>query len=151
MLANFAWSRAKRTYDPALHMGWVPYGLDQPLRLNFLAATTAFRWNFGTRLTVASGNPINLVPDGTQYDPDVPEPMKVLQRLPTFWQLDLRIDRTWDNSWGHTTLFFDIQNITNHRNVEYRDRYLDEHNVYRTEDVRGLPIIPYIGVELTPN
>ncbi len=150
VLTNFSWSRAKRKYDPALGGGWQPYGLDQPLRLNVLFATTAYRWNVGSRLTVASGNPINLVPEGTVYDPDQPEPTTVLQRLPTFWQLDVRIDRTWKTSWGHTTLFFDLQNITNHRNVEYRDSLLQENNVYRYEDVLGLPIIPYIGVELAP-
>lgn len=149
LLANFAWSRSKRRYEPALHEGWVPYGLDQPLRLNLLAATTAYRWNFGTRLTVVSGNPVRVVPYGTvgNYDD---EPERVLQRLPTFWQLDLRIDRTWKKSYGSMLLFFDIQNITNHRNIEYRDSFLDENGVYRYEDVRGLPIIPYIGVEFTP-
>ncbi|HEY5944906.1 MAG TPA: TonB-dependent receptor, partial [Kofleriaceae bacterium] len=151
VLANFSWSRAKRQYEPALKMGWQPYGLDQPLRLNLLAATTAHRWNFGSRLTVVSGNPQNLVPEGTVYEPDMTKEPTVLQRLPTFWQLDVRVDRTWKTSWGHTMLFFDLQNVTNHRNVEYRDSYPDEHNVYRYHDVRGLPIIPYIGVELTPN
>ena len=150
-LANFSWSRAKRKYDPAITTAWQPYGLDQPMRLNLLFATTAFRWNFGSRLTVASGNPINIVPAGTVWSPEMTEqPKTVLQRLPTFWQLDIRVDRTWKHSWGSSTLFFDIQNVTNHRNVEYRDSYPDQSNVYRYEDVRGLPIIPYIGVELSP-
>lgn len=147
VLANFSWSRAKRRYETG---GWQPYGLDQPLRLNVLAATTARRWNFGTRLSVVSGNPVRVVPAGTPGGFEMDEPPRTLQRLPTFWQLDLRIDRTWKTSWGRTMLFFDIQNITNHRNVEYRDSYPDEHGVYRNEDVRGLPIIPYIGVELQP-
>lgn len=153
MLANFSWSRAKRRYEPALKRGWEPYGLDQPLRLNLLFATTAWEWNFGSRLTVVSGNPLQLVPAGTRYDftGEEPEPAKVLQRLPTFWQLDIRIDRTWERTWGDITLFFDIQNITNHRNVEYRDSYPDDNGVYRNEDVLGLPIIPYIGVGFTPN
>ncbi len=151
VLANFAWSRAKRRYEPALAEGWVPYPLDQPLRLNLLAATTARKWNFGTRLTVVSGNPQAVVPEGTVYDPAVGEPEPVLQRLPTFWQLDLRIDRTWPKEWGAVTLFFDIQNITNHRNVEYRDSFPEgPGGTYRYEDVRGLPIIPYVGVEFAP-
>lgn len=149
VLANFAWSRSKRRYEPALKEGWVPYGLDQPLRLNLLAATTAYRWNFGGRLTAVSGNPVRVVPEGTPGNFDV-EPERVLQRLPTFWQLDLRIDRTWKKSWGAMMLFFDIQNVTNHRNIEYRDSYIDETNKYRYEDVRGLPIIPYIGVQFDP-
>jgi hypothetical protein len=151
-LANFSWSRSKRKYEPALGNSWVPYGLDQPLRLNMLFATTAYRWNFGTRLTVVSGNPQNIVPEGTVWNfEDGMEPAKVLQRLPTFWQLDVRVDRTWERDTTNVTLFFDIQNVTNHRNIEYRDSYPDDHNVYRYEDVRGLPIIPYVGVEITPH
>ncbi len=157
MLANAAWSRSKRRYEPALRQGWQPYGLDQPLRLNLLFATTARRWNFGSRLTIVSGNPLSFVPAGTTYDPSSSEePREVLQRLPMFWQLDLRIDRTWNRGWGDITLFFDIQNVTNHRNVEYRTTYLEAvspsspNQVYRNDDVLGLPILPYIGVEFAP-
>jgi hypothetical protein len=149
-LANFSWSRSKRKYDPALGNSWVPYGLDQPLRLNLLFATTAYKWNFGSRLTVVSGNPINIVPEGTPANYEM-EPPKVLQRLPTFWQLDVRVDRTWERETTNVTLFFDLQNVTNHRNVEYRDSYPDMNNVYRYENVHGLPIIPYVGVEISPH
>lgn len=149
-LANFSWSRSKRRYDPMIEHGWVPYALDQPLRLNLLAATTARRWNFGTRLTVVSGNPVKLTPAGTVYDPEssMPPP-ELLQRLPTFWQLDVRVDRTWKRPWGETLLFFDFQNVTNHRNVEARDSFPDENNRFKYSDTLGLPIIPYVGVEIT--
>lgn len=158
VLANYTWSRSKRRYDPAQGGGWQPYGLDQPLRLNVVVATTAFRWNVGARLTAVSGNPANLIPDGTLFGEGTSEPSKVLTRLPTFWQLDLRVDRTWQHPRGTITLFFDIQNITNHRNVEVRDSKLvftDPNNassplVYRYGDTLGLPIVPYIGVELVP-
>ncbi|MEO7729830.1 MAG: TonB-dependent receptor [Kofleriaceae bacterium] len=158
VLANYTWSRSKRMYDPALGGGWQPYGLDQPLRLNLVVATTAFRWNVGTRLTAVSGNPANLVPAGTMLGQGSEEPSTALTRLPTFWQLDVRVDRTWKKPWGNMTLFFDIQNITNHRNVEVRESrldYVDPTNpngplVYRYQDTLGLPIVPYIGVEFVP-
>jgi hypothetical protein len=149
-MANFSWSRSKRRYEPAVSHSWLPYGLDQPLRLNLLFATTAYRWNFGSRLTVVSGNPINIVPEGTVWQDEM-EPKTELQRLPTFWQLDLRIDRTWEKETTDVTLFFDLQNVTNHRNIEYRDSYPDMNNIYRYENVRGLPIIPYVGVEIRPH
>ena len=153
-LGNFSWSRAKRKYDPALGGGWEPYGLDQPLRLNLLAATTAYKWNFGARLTMVSGNPAHLVAEGTPYDPDM-EPATTLQRLPLFWQFDVRVDRTWPMSWGNIMLFFDLQNVTNHRNVEARDSVIDynrppEGQTYYYEDILGLPLLPYIGVEFAP-
>jgi hypothetical protein len=152
-LANFSWSRSKRRYEPGPGTySWVPYGLDQPLRLNMLFATTAYRWNFGSRLTVVSGNPVNVVPEGMKEDFESGmETAKTLQRLPTFWQLDIRIDRTWERDTTNVTLFFDIQNVTNHRNIEYRDSYPDQNGIYRYDDVRGLPIIPYVGVEITPH
>ena len=153
-LGNFSWSRAKRKYDPALGGGWEPYGLDQPLRLNLLFATTAYRWNFGARLTMVSGNPAHLVAEGTPYDPDM-EPATTLQRLPLFWQFDVRVDRTWPMSWGNIMLFFDLQNVTNHRNVEARDSVIDynrppEGQTYHYDDILGLPLLPYIGVEFAP-
>lgn len=150
VLSNFTWSRAKRKYDPAQIAGWQPYGLDQPLRLNLLVATTARKWNFGARLTIASGNPVTVVPEGTPADFTNDEPMAVLQRLPTYWQFDVRVDRSWPTKWGHTTLFFDIQNVTNHRNVEYRNSSPGPNSQYVYDDVHGLPIIPYIGVEFAP-
>ena len=158
VMANYTWSRSKRKYDPKQHRDWEPYGLDQPLRLNVVFATTAYRWNIGSRLTAVSGNPVHLIPDGTLVGNGSKEPTEVATRLPTFWQLDLRIDRTWKQAWGNVTLFFDIQNITNHRNVEVRENTVDFVNpndfnspaVYRYEDTLGLPILPYIGVELVP-
>lgn len=151
MMANFSYSRAKRTYEMG---GWEPYGLDQPMRFNFLLTSTAYEWNWGARVTIVSGNPVSLVPEGTPATEMEPE--RILTRLPTFWTIDLRIARTWDRGWGNVTLFFDIQNVTNHRNVEYRDSYLDyrfneEESKYIYEDVLGLPIIPYVGVEIRPN
>jgi hypothetical protein len=150
LLANFTWSRSKRRYDPALNLGWVPYGLDQPLRVNLLAATSARKWNFGVRFSASSGNPLRWVPAGTKIENFEEQPAAPLQRLPTFWQLDFRVDRTVPTSWGSYTWFFDIQNVTNHRNIEYRDTSPNENGVYVYRDTRGLPIIPYIGVEFAP-
>lgn len=154
VIANAAWSRAKRKYDPRTLPGWQPYSLDQPVRFNILFATRAATWNFGTRLTVVSGNPARVVPEGTLLgEMDTPS---VLTRLPTFWQLDVRVDRTWDRRWGELRLFFDIQNVTNHRNVEARDNRIEfdpqtNQSHYEYDDVLGIPIIPFIGVELAPN
>jgi len=48
-------------------------------------------------------------------------------------------------------LYFDIQNATNRRNVEGRDfTYDTEHPNGFDEDVPGLPILPFIGVEFLP-
>lgn len=152
VLANYAWSRAKRR-GAAPDDAWTPYGLDQPQRLNLVVATTARRWNVGVRLTAVSGNPARLWPEGTPFEPptdsldDAP-----VTRLPTFWQVDLRVDRAWRRPWGTVSLFFDIINATHHRNVEWRARAFDPApgtgQTWQYKDEVGLPILPTIGVEL---
>jgi hypothetical protein len=156
VLATYAWSRAKRRYlvpDRA----WTPYLLDQPVRLNLVAAMRLGKWNLGVRLNAVSGNPVRVFPEGTPYDAmHADEATAPLSRMPTFWQIDVRFDRTWRPRWGTLTLYVDILNVTNHRNVEMRQGtielvepdYLEGRWGY--DDTRGLPIIPSIGVEVTP-
>jgi hypothetical protein len=69
-------------------------------------------------------------------------------RLPMFVRFDVRADRMWPRCWGTIDLYFDIQNATNRDNVEGR-----EPNDFLTgdDDIRGLPIVPFIGVEFIPN
>ena len=158
MIANYAWSRSLRRYlQPDRR--WQPYGLDQPHRLNLVAATTLGRWNLGLRFTAVSGNPVRLYPAGTPIDEDHQDPSNApLTRLPAFWQIDLRVDRAWKTSYGTLSLFFDVLNVTNHRNIEMRENDYDEFNPdpaqpsrWRYSDTRGLPIIPNVGLELVPH
>jgi hypothetical protein len=156
VLATYAWSRAKRRYLVP-DRRWTPYLLDQPLRLNLVAAFRLGKWNLGARLNAVSGNPARVFPAGTPYDEThADEAMAPLARLPTFWQIDVRVDRTWRRRWGTITLYLDILNVTNHRNVEMRQgtvEYVEPDFVdayWGYDDTRGLPIIPTIGVEVTP-
>jgi hypothetical protein len=66
-------------------------------------------------------------------------------RLPAYVSLDLRADRRWKKCWGELVFYVDVQNPTNHDNVEGRD-----HDGTRDEDIPGLPIIPFLGVEFVP-
>jgi hypothetical protein len=155
LLANYTWSRSKRTYLVP-QPGWEPYGLDQPLRFNLAAATRAGRWNVGIRLTAVSGNPARLFPAGTLVDAEHADPDQApLARLPAFWQIDVRVDRTWKRSYGTWSLFFDVLNATHHRNIEMRESVQDDWSPdpayvprWTHSDTRGLPIIPTIGLEL---
>jgi hypothetical protein len=155
VLATYAWSRAKRRYLVP-DRTWTPYLLDQPLRLNLVAATRLGKWNLGARVTVVSGNPSRLYPEDTPYDAmHSDEAMAPILRLPMFWQVDVRFDRTWRRRWGTILLYVDILNVTHHRNVEVRQGTLvyDDFDVenprWGYDDTLGLPIIPTIGVEVT--
>ncbi len=69
------------------------------------------------------------------------------ERLPAFFQLDLRLDRAWRRPWGVVTLYLDVQNVTNRHNAEgvtYSSDYSERHYT------DGLPVFPSIGVEYIP-
>jgi len=138
---TLAWSQ--RTDDPSTGLGWRPFELDQRHNLNVAASFRLTKWRFGARVQLVSGNP---------YSPTVVDEFGQRQipfggTLPVFFQLDLRVDRRWHRTWGDFNLFFDIQNVTNRKNVEGRDFSND---TLRDEDIEGLPILPFIGVEFIP-
>jgi hypothetical protein len=115
-------------------------------------ATTAFAkdWRFGGRFRYATGNPFTPVasafqqPDGKYVAVDGP---LLSERLPDFFQLDLRIDRSWRRASGVWNLYIDLQNALDRHNPEgvtYSEDYA------KRSYTNGLPIFPSIGVELVP-
>lgn len=151
MLAyTLAWSQ--RTDDPKLRRGWRPFELDQRHNLNVAASLKLAKWRLGARVQFVTGNPYSPV----RFMGELPDVITVQDpfggRLPYFFHLDLRADRRWEREWGDINLYFDIQNVTNRRNIEGRDIEYDNTPPYAyEEDVLGLPIVPFIGVELIPN
>jgi hypothetical protein len=128
---------------------WVPYVLDQPHVFSALASTRLGNWRLGGRLRYATGTPITPVLGSTEEHDGIYEPILMLppfsERLPDTFQADLRIDRIWYRKWGTVSLFLDIQNVTNHRNIEgimYDEAYLNKKNT------QGLPFFPSFGLEI---
>jgi hypothetical protein len=154
-LVSYTISRATRTDDPRqwlvtnqetdpnrLH-GPRPFDLDQRHNLNIAGSTVLGNWRLGGRIQYVSGAPYSpMMRFGDQL---VIQPYA--GRLPDFFQLDVRADRIWKRCWGTIDLYFDIQNLTNRRNIEGRD--IDEFGA--ETDVPGLPILPFIGVEFIPD
>jgi hypothetical protein len=142
MLA-YTLSIAERTDDPRVVDGWRPFELDQRHNLQLALSKQWGNWRFGARFQAVSGNPYSpqLVVD------NMVETYPWAGQLPAFISLDLRIDRHWHRSWANINLYADVQNVLNRRNIEGRDF---DYDVLREVDVRGLPIIPFIGVEFTP-
>lgn len=157
-ILSYTLSKSERTDDPAgipnqitgkidPYLGWRPFELDQTHNLNLAVGYRWEHWQLGARLQVVSGNPYSpnvLTVRGGQailtQDPWA-------GNLPTFVSLDVRADRRWHRCWGDIDLFFDIQNVTNHDNVEGRDF---DSSLGKDTDTPGLPIIPFIGVEFIP-
>ncbi|HEY5945635.1 MAG TPA: TonB-dependent receptor, partial [Kofleriaceae bacterium] len=124
-------------------LGPRPFDLDQRHNLNVAGSFVLGDWRLGGRIQYVTGvpySPMRQFGDDTLIDP-------YGGRLPDFFQLDVRADRIWKRCWGTVDLYFDIQNLTNERNVEGRE--LDEFGV--ETDIRGLPILPFIGVEFVPD
>ena len=143
VLVSYTLAQALRTSDPRIATGWQPFELDQRHNLNVAGSLAFTHWRFGARVQIVSGTPyLRPVP----AMPDDPVTYEPAGRLPMFFQLDLRADRTWQRCWGNIGLYFDIQNVTNHRNVEGRD--IDEFGL--ETDIRGLPLLPFIGLEFVP-
>jgi outer membrane receptor protein involved in Fe transport len=132
MLA-YTLSQSERTDDPEIRAGWRPFELDQRHNLNAAVSVALVKWRVGARLHVVSGTPL-------------PPPLS--GNLPLFVQIDVRADRKWPQCWGDVNFYADIQNVTNRRNVEGRNFDTDELVI---KESRGLPIAPFIGVELIPN
>lgn len=135
--------RRERMWD------WVPYVLDQPHVLSALASTKIGPWRLGGRLRYSTGTPITPVLGAEYVNEGMYDPILMLppfsERLPAAFQVDLRVDRVWRRNWGTASLFVDVQNVTNHTNVEgimYNEDYS------RAENTLGLPLFPSFGLEL---
>ncbi|MBL0216871.1 MAG: TonB-dependent receptor [Myxococcales bacterium] len=142
MLA-YTLSSSERVDDPRLGLGWRPFELDQRHNLNVAVSRSWSKWRLGARLQVTSGNPYS----PSTYDGELLVQHPWAGTLPAFVSLDLRADRRWHRCWGDINLYIDIQNATNRGNVEGREFSYERQ---ADEDVPGLPIIPFIGVEFLP-
>jgi hypothetical protein len=101
----------------------------------------------GARLRFASGPLVTPVvaalydTNGNYYYPLPGLPWS--QRLPDFFQLDLRIDKRFVFDNFVLALYVDVQNVTNRQNVEgvfYNFDYTEKQYVY------GVPILPTLGI-----
>ena len=146
----YTYARSYRK-NPTLGDMDLPYVLDQPHALTVVASTALGRWRFGGRIRYVTGNPFTPVA-GAYQKPASDEWVAVdgpllSQRLPDFFQLDLRVDRTWKRPWGTLALYLDVQNVLNRENPEgvtYNNDYT------RQSYTRGLPVFPSLGIEYLP-
>lgn len=148
--------------------GWIAYSLsrsereyrsDRPAQLfaydqtHVLTLMASWRteqdWTFGARVRYATGNPfvpvlgaVQLADDGGYapiYDDEPSE------RLPSFVQVDVRVDKEWVFRDVVATAFVDVQNLFNRDNAEgwqYNFDYSER------RPFQGLPILPTAGVRL---
>jgi hypothetical protein len=143
-LLSYTLARSQRTDDPHTTIGWRPFELDQRHNLQLASSVVVGKWRFGARFQLVTGNPYT-----HEYGETGP-PVPFGARLPPFISLDLRADKLWHRHHGDLVLFLDVQNATNHHNVEGRESDYDELGNMIEVDIPGLPILPILGVEYRP-
>jgi hypothetical protein len=112
--AAYTLSRSTRVFDQG---GRAPSNWDQRHILNIvLGYRIGEKWNLGGRLHVNSGRPYTAaladqsVVDALTYN-------RNNRRLPAFFQLDLRVERTWRFRSWNLQLIFDVLNSTYNREI----------------------------------
>jgi hypothetical protein len=157
----------RREFSKRLY-GWVAYTLsrtqirerseesfalaafDQTHILTLLAGVRLPRnWTMSTRFRLTSGNPTTPQRDAV-YDVGIGQwtalaaPL-LSDRLPTFHQLDLRVDKTWTLRRIRILGYFDVQNLYNARNAEFISYSFDSRASAR---ITSLSILPTLGLRI---
>jgi len=120
---------------------------DQPVNLTLIASQDLGRhWRLGGRTRLVSGPPQTTI-DQAVYLVDVGEHVPLSSdpfggRAPTFFSADVRLDKEFYLKTFRLDTYFEVQNVTNQRNVEVPG-YSDDFR--REEPVYGLPIFPAFG------
>jgi TonB family protein len=105
-------------------------------------------WQIGGRLRLISGNPDTPV-IGARYLANFDAYVPIYGatnslRVPTFHQLDVRIDKTWTFDAWMLDAYLDVLNAYNHRSIEGSAYSYDysQHAYFE-----GLPVIPTLGLK----
>lgn len=129
---------------------WHPANSDQPINLTLIGSQRFGKWRIGVRTRYASGVAITPI-NGAVYAVDlqtwVPlygEPYS--ERAPSFFSVDVRLDREWWFDKWKLEFYTEVQNATNHTNVEIPG-WSEDYS--RMQPVTGLPILPVLGVKGT--
>jgi hypothetical protein len=124
-----------------------PTGFDQTHNFILVASRRLRAWELGVRFRLVTGSPETPI-YGSTYDADfnswdpLTGPTRS-QRRQTFHQLDVRVERTFTFDTWRFSAYLDVQNVYNAQNPEatlYDFRYQNQ------APVRGLPILPVLGV-----
>ncbi|MDB4973981.1 MAG: TonB family protein / TonB-dependent receptor [Myxococcaceae bacterium] len=127
---------------------WRVYNYDQTHILSVAGSVKLGRgWEAGATLRIVTGNPrtpvagASLDQDSGQYNAES-GPFNS-KRNPTFNRVDVRAEKMWRFDSWRLALYLDIQNTYNAVN---REATQYSFNYKQTAPVRGLPIVPVLGL-----
>ena len=144
---SYSIGRSERRYRGDTR--WRLFDFDQTHVLAVVAAKELFGFTFGARLRYTTGAPRTPVV-GSFYDSlsDRYQPVFGEQngeRLPEFFQLDLRVDRSFAMRPFTLGVSLDVLNVTYQRNAE---EVVYSHDYSRRDYITGLPILAVLGARL---
>lgn len=127
----------------------IPSQYDQTHLLGLLGSVQLpSNWSISARFRLSTGAPVTpIIGSVFDADNDVFIPTRGLyysERLPAFYQLDLRFDKKWIFDTWILSLYLDIFNATNRRNQEL---LIYSYNYSQSQAVQGLPILPTFGLK----
>jgi hypothetical protein len=142
----YTYSRSTRTSPPKTE---TLFEFDQTHNLNLIVSKPfGNNWIIASRIRFTTGSPYTPVVDGVlDSDSDVYLPIRggiYSKRYDNFNQLDLRFDKKWISDEEIWSVYIDIQNVLNQKNVE-TVQY--SYNYREKGSVSGLPIMPSIGLK----
>jgi hypothetical protein len=126
---------------------WRLFDFDQTHVLTALASYDLGKgFDIGARFRYATGYPRTPV-IGAYYDSrrDLYEPVlgdRNSERIPDFWQVDVRVAKRWKIASTELEAYADVQNVTDRTNSE-EIVYGADYSQRRF--IRGLPILPVVG------
>ena len=140
--------------ENAVEYGWAPSDFDQTHNLSVAVSwqTPDFpavgAFELGGAVRYVTGDPATLVQKGI-FDADTNGHQRVFDpynndRLPPFFQVDVRLDKKFTFDTWALALFCDLQNATNQQNFEF---FQYNYDYTQVEGFPGLPILPVIGAE----
>jgi TonB family protein len=144
----YTMSRSEREDTPGA--GFRLFDYDQPQVLTIVGSKELGAWTVGARFRYATGLPRTPV-TGAFYDArdDTYQPIFGAQnsvRLPDFWQLDLRVDRSFSlGEDARLLVYVEGLNVTNRANGE---EYIYNVDYSKRGTVTGLPAIAVVGVRV---
>jgi len=144
MSYTLAWSERQDAAD----LPWRPSDYDQRHAwTGLLGWSSDSALEAGLRARVATGYPRSSVVGAYQDNRrDLYMPLFGGQndiRLPTFFQMDVRVAKTFDIRNSKLETSFEIQNVTNQSNVE---EYVYNADYSEQGAIEGLPILPVLGL-----
>ncbi len=141
-------SRSERRDAP--DAAWRRFDYDQPHVLTIVGTKELGPWSVGLRFRYATGLPRTPL-TGALYDvkDDAYQPMFGAQnsiRLPAFYQLDLRLDRSFElGESSRVLVYLEVLNVTAHAN---REEIVYNTDFKRRGFVTGLPTLAVLGARL---